>query len=293
MRAATGAATIVRVPPRPSGVVEVRGLVNPCRFGPEPFDGGCRSGSALWRGPCGDLWPSAAEPEGRCLLPGQRRGQLRMGVHLWRRDRRRGGREAARHEAGRNVGLSRDGTASVGYYTGYGDWAPSLTGRSASAKTSTPSRSPERTQRCSPGGQARAVGPDLDVHVTVLSSDGLKTTADPPLQVSASRRWRRFGHRRRLGRWRSTRRADPSDLPDRPRRIGVEHHGHAHLDGPVLRRDGFRDRASDPASEDRHVGELDRDPGPSWYGNLRDLLGRTRDRDVPVRRGDRGSREVD
>ncbi|TDD62345.1 hypothetical protein E1263_04095 [Kribbella antibiotica] len=32
--------------------------------------------------------------------------------------------EAAAHEAGHNVGLSHDGTASVGYYTGHGAWAP-------------------------------------------------------------------------------------------------------------------------------------------------------------------------
>ncbi|WP_328331371.1 zinc-dependent metalloprotease [Kribbella sp. NBC_00382] len=32
--------------------------------------------------------------------------------------------EAASHEAGHNVGLSHDGTASVGYYSGHGSWAP-------------------------------------------------------------------------------------------------------------------------------------------------------------------------
>jgi hypothetical protein len=32
--------------------------------------------------------------------------------------------EAASHEAGHNVGLSHDGTASVGYYSGHGAWAP-------------------------------------------------------------------------------------------------------------------------------------------------------------------------
>ncbi|WP_405063069.1 PPC domain-containing protein [Kribbella sp. NBC_01505] len=32
--------------------------------------------------------------------------------------------EAAAHEAGHNVGLSHDGTASVGYYSGHGAWAP-------------------------------------------------------------------------------------------------------------------------------------------------------------------------
>ncbi len=32
--------------------------------------------------------------------------------------------EAASHEAGHNLGLSHDGTASVGYYTGHGAWAP-------------------------------------------------------------------------------------------------------------------------------------------------------------------------
>ncbi len=32
--------------------------------------------------------------------------------------------EAAAHEAGHNIGLSHDGTASVGYYTGHGAWAP-------------------------------------------------------------------------------------------------------------------------------------------------------------------------
>ena len=32
--------------------------------------------------------------------------------------------EAASHEAGHNVGLSHDGTASVGYYQGHGAWAP-------------------------------------------------------------------------------------------------------------------------------------------------------------------------
>lgn len=32
--------------------------------------------------------------------------------------------EAASHEAGHNLGLSHDGTASTGYYTGHGDWAP-------------------------------------------------------------------------------------------------------------------------------------------------------------------------
>lgn len=32
--------------------------------------------------------------------------------------------EAASHEAGHNLGLSHDGTASVGYYEGHGDWAP-------------------------------------------------------------------------------------------------------------------------------------------------------------------------
>lgn len=32
--------------------------------------------------------------------------------------------EAASHEAGHNVGLSHDGTSSVGYYTGHGAWAP-------------------------------------------------------------------------------------------------------------------------------------------------------------------------
>ncbi|MEV5960614.1 M12 family metallo-peptidase [Kribbella sp. NPDC051952] len=32
--------------------------------------------------------------------------------------------EAAAHEAGHNVGLSHDGTASVGYYAGHGAWAP-------------------------------------------------------------------------------------------------------------------------------------------------------------------------
>ncbi|MDX6261703.1 MAG: hypothetical protein QOH84_3391 [Kribbellaceae bacterium] len=32
--------------------------------------------------------------------------------------------EAAAHEAGHNVGLSHDGTASVGYYAGHGSWAP-------------------------------------------------------------------------------------------------------------------------------------------------------------------------
>jgi metallopeptidase family M12-like protein/pre-peptidase len=32
--------------------------------------------------------------------------------------------EAASHEAGHNVGLSHDGTASVGYYAGHGAWAP-------------------------------------------------------------------------------------------------------------------------------------------------------------------------
>ena len=32
--------------------------------------------------------------------------------------------EAASHEAGHNLGLSHDGTASVGYYSGHGVWAP-------------------------------------------------------------------------------------------------------------------------------------------------------------------------
>jgi hypothetical protein len=32
--------------------------------------------------------------------------------------------EAASHEAGHNVGLNHDGTASVGYYEGHGSWAP-------------------------------------------------------------------------------------------------------------------------------------------------------------------------
>ena len=32
--------------------------------------------------------------------------------------------EAASHEAGHNVGLSHDGTATTGYYTGHGSWAP-------------------------------------------------------------------------------------------------------------------------------------------------------------------------
>ena len=32
--------------------------------------------------------------------------------------------EAASHEAGHNVGLSHDGTATVGYYQGHGSWAP-------------------------------------------------------------------------------------------------------------------------------------------------------------------------
>ena len=32
--------------------------------------------------------------------------------------------EAASHEAGHNLGLSHDGTSSVGYYTGHGAWAP-------------------------------------------------------------------------------------------------------------------------------------------------------------------------
>lgn len=32
--------------------------------------------------------------------------------------------EAASHEAGHNLGLSHDGTASAGYYTGHGSWAP-------------------------------------------------------------------------------------------------------------------------------------------------------------------------
>jgi hypothetical protein len=32
--------------------------------------------------------------------------------------------EAASHEAGHNVGLSHDGTSSVGYYVGHGAWAP-------------------------------------------------------------------------------------------------------------------------------------------------------------------------
>jgi len=32
--------------------------------------------------------------------------------------------EAASHEAGHNVGLGHDGTASVGYYQGHGAWAP-------------------------------------------------------------------------------------------------------------------------------------------------------------------------
>ena len=32
--------------------------------------------------------------------------------------------EAASHEAGHNVGLGHDGTASVGYYEGHGSWAP-------------------------------------------------------------------------------------------------------------------------------------------------------------------------
>ncbi|MFI7059870.1 M12 family metallo-peptidase [Kribbella sp. NPDC050124] len=32
--------------------------------------------------------------------------------------------EAASHEAGHNIGLSHDGTASVGYYQGHGAWAP-------------------------------------------------------------------------------------------------------------------------------------------------------------------------
>ncbi|WP_427887370.1 pre-peptidase C-terminal domain-containing protein [Kribbella sp. GL6] len=32
--------------------------------------------------------------------------------------------EAAAHEAGHNVGLSHDGTSSVGYYAGHGAWAP-------------------------------------------------------------------------------------------------------------------------------------------------------------------------
>jgi hypothetical protein len=32
--------------------------------------------------------------------------------------------EAASHEAGHNVGLSHDGTSSVGYYSGHGAWAP-------------------------------------------------------------------------------------------------------------------------------------------------------------------------
>ena len=32
--------------------------------------------------------------------------------------------EAASHEAGHNIGLSHDGTATAGYYTGHGSWAP-------------------------------------------------------------------------------------------------------------------------------------------------------------------------
>ncbi|KAF6260322.1 hypothetical protein COO60DRAFT_898787 [Scenedesmus sp. NREL 46B-D3] len=32
--------------------------------------------------------------------------------------------EATSHEVGHNMGLSHDGTASVGYYRGHGDWAP-------------------------------------------------------------------------------------------------------------------------------------------------------------------------
>ncbi len=32
--------------------------------------------------------------------------------------------EAASHEVGHNLGLSHDGTATTGYYTGHGDWAP-------------------------------------------------------------------------------------------------------------------------------------------------------------------------
>src|SRR5690606_28955367 len=32
--------------------------------------------------------------------------------------------EAASHEAGHNLGLEHDGTASSGYYTGHGVWAP-------------------------------------------------------------------------------------------------------------------------------------------------------------------------
>ena len=32
--------------------------------------------------------------------------------------------EAASHEVGHNLGLSHDGTASTGYYSGQGAWAP-------------------------------------------------------------------------------------------------------------------------------------------------------------------------
>src|SRR5207253_3500030 len=32
--------------------------------------------------------------------------------------------EAAAHEAGHNLGLSHDGTATLGYYDGQGSWAP-------------------------------------------------------------------------------------------------------------------------------------------------------------------------
>ena len=32
--------------------------------------------------------------------------------------------EAGAHEAGHNVGLSHDGTATSGYYSGHGSWAP-------------------------------------------------------------------------------------------------------------------------------------------------------------------------
>jgi hypothetical protein len=32
--------------------------------------------------------------------------------------------EAVSHEVGHNMGLSHDGTATVGYYSGQGDYAP-------------------------------------------------------------------------------------------------------------------------------------------------------------------------